>query len=242
VNELVARACAAYARCRSYRDMGEAAVVVARGSKPWQRETRRFPFQTAFVRPARFLFEWKTMGVGPHEEWPHAALWRNARGLFAWETKVDLAAPELASPGSLAEVLERWSPACGCAAALVPRLLGVLEGANPLEGLQPAGEDEIDGLRAQRLEKSLVGGVFVAWIALERPLVLRTFSRLRHSPERDAALRELAARAELPPDLRRLVAETPSVASERIVETTLFLRPELDPALDDSAFELTPPR
>jgi len=242
VNELVARTCAAYAGCRSYRDMGEAAVMVARGSKSWQRATCRFPFQTAFVRPARFLFEWKAMGVGPHEEWPHAALWRNARGLFAWETKVELSEPALASAGSLAEVLERWSPACGGAATLVPRLLGVLDGASPLDGLQPAGEDEIDGVRTRRLEKSLVGGVFVAWIALERPLVLRTFSRLRHSPERDAALRELAARAELSPELRQLVADTPAVASERMVETTLFLRPELDPALDDSAFELTPPR
>ncbi|MBM3990119.1 MAG: hypothetical protein FJ298_03820 [Planctomycetes bacterium] len=242
MNELVARTCAAYAGCRSYRDMGEAAVMVARGSKPWQRTTCRFPFQTAFVRPARLLFEWKAMGVGPHSEWPHAALWRNARGLFAWETNVELSEPALTSGGSLAEVLERWSPACGGAATAVPRLLGVLEGPNPLDGLQPAGEDEIDGVAARRLEKSVIGGVFVAWIALERPLLLRTFSRLRHSPERDAALRSLAARAELSPELRQLVAATPALESERMVETTLFLRPELDPELDDSAFELTPPR
>jgi len=242
VSDLVARVRAAYAACRSYRDMGEASVTIARGPKPWQRTTQRFPFQSAFVRPARFLFEWKVMGVGPHEEWPQAAAWRNARGMFAWETSAELAEPRLASPGALAEVLERWSPACGGSATLVPRLLGVIGGDDPLEGLQVAGEDEVDGLRAQRLEKSLVGGAFVAWIALERPLLLRTFSRLRHSPERDAALRTLAARADLPEELRKLVAESPSVSGERIVETTLFLRPELDPALDDSAFDLAPPR
>lgn len=242
MSDLVARVRAAYAACRSYRDMGEASVTIARGPKPWQRTTQRFPFQSAFVRPARFLFEWKVMGVGPHEEWPHAAAWRNARGMFAWETSAELAEPRLASPGALAEVLERWSPACGGSATLVPRLLGVIGGDDPLEGLQVAGEDEVDGLRAQRLEKSLVGGVFVAWIALERPLLLRTFSRLRHSPERDAALRALAARADLPEELRKLVAESPSVSGERIVETTLFLRPEFDPALDDSSFDLAPPR
>lgn len=242
MSDLVARVRAAYAACRSYRDMGEASVTIARGPKPWQRTTQRFPFQTAFVRPARFLLEWKVMGVGPHEEWPHAAAWRNARGLFAWETSVEQAEPRLASPGALAEVLVRWSPACGGCTTLVPRLLGVIGDDDPLEGLQVAGEDEVDGLRAQRLEKSLVGGVFVAWIALERPLLLRTFSRLRHSPERDAALRALAARAELPDELRKLVVDAPPVSGERIVETTLFLRPELDPALDDSAFELAPPR
>lgn len=242
MSEHVARVRAAYAACRSYRDMGEASVTIARGPKPWQRTTQRFPFQTAFVRPARFLLEWKVMGVGPHEEWSHAAAWRNARGLFAWETSVELAEPRLASPGSLAEVLERWSPACGGCTTLVPRLLGLIGGEDPLEGLQFAGEDELDGQRAARLEKSLVGGVFVAWIALERPLLLRTFSRLRHSPERDAALRALAARAELPDELRKLVVDAPPVSGERIVETTLFLRPELDPALDDSAFELAPPR
>lgn len=242
MSEHVARVRAAYAACRSYRDMGEASVTIARGPKPWQRTTQRFPFQTAFVRPARFLLEWKVMGVGPHEEWPHAAAWRNARGLFAWETSVEQVEPRFASPGSLAEVLERWSPACGGCSTLVPRLLGLIGGDDPLEGLQVAGEDELDGQRAARLEKSLVGGVFVAWIALERPLLLRTFSRLRHSPERDAALRALAARAELPDELRKLVVDAPPVSGERIVETTLFLRPELDPALDDPAFELAPPR
>lgn len=242
MSDLVARVRDAYAACRSYRDMGEASVTIARGPRPWQRTTQRFPFQSAFVRPARFLFEWKRMGVGPHEEWPHAAAWRNARGLFAWETNVELAEPRLESPGALAEVLERWSPVSGGSATTVPRLLGVIDGEDPLEGLQVAGEDEIDGLRAQRLEKSLVGGVFVAWIALERPRLLRTFQRLRHSPERDAALRALAARSELSEELRKLVTDAPAVSSERIVETTLFLRPELDVALDDSAFDLAPPR
>jgi hypothetical protein len=241
VSGVVERALALYSRLSSYRDIGEASVTIARGPKPWQRSTLRYPFQTAFVRPARFLFEWKGMGVGPHEEWPHAALWRNARGLFAWETDPERPDAAVTSPGSLSAQLEHWSPACGGASLFVPRLLGLAEGDAPLDGLQLVGEDEIDGARAHRLERALVGGVFVVWIGAERPLVLRTFQRLRHSPERDAALRQLAARAELPDELRQLVLATPQVESDRIVETTTFLRPQVDIAIDDSAFDLSPP-
>lgn len=242
MNDAVARALACYAALTSYRDIGEASVTIARGPKPWQRSTLRYPFQTAFVRPARLLFEWKVMGVGPHEEWPHAALWRNSRGLFAWETSPERADATVTSPGSIAAQLEHWSASCGGASLLLPRLLGLVEGEPPLEGLQLVGEDEVDGQRAFRLERALVGGVFVAWIGAERPLVLRTFQRLRHSPERDAALRQLAARAELPEELRQLVLATPQVESDRIVETTTFLRPQVDLPIDDSAFDLSPSR
>lgn len=242
MNDVVERSLALYSGLASYRDIGEASVTISRGPQPWQRSTRRYPFQTAFVRPARFLFEWKVMGVGPHEEWPHAALWRNARGLFAWETDPDRSEAPMTSPGSIATQLEHWSAACGGASLLAPRLLGLAEGDSPLDGLQLVGEDDVDGQRAHRLERALVGGVFVAWIGVERPLVLRTFQRVRHSPERDAALRELASRAELPDELERLVLATPQVESDRIVETTTFLRPQFDHPIDDSAFELAPPR
>ncbi len=242
MSDLVARALALYAGCASYSDIGEASVVIARGPKAWQRTTQRFPFQTAFVRPARFLFEWKTMGVGPNEQWPHAALWRNARGVFEWQTDPEVRECAVRPIGSLAAPLQAWSSSCAGASVLVPGLLGLCEMSSSLDGLQLAGEDEVDGRRAHRLEKSLVGGVFVAWIGVERPLLLRTFQRLRHSPERDATLRQLAERAELPAEVREAVLATPSVDSERIVETTIFLRPELDPALSDAVFEPQPPR
>ena len=233
-----------YANCRSYRDIGEATTVSIRGEKPWQRFTFRKPFQTAFVRPHRFLFEFKEMSVGPNDEWPHRAVWRNAVGVFTWATHESETRGIEPCP-SIERVLEQWSAASDRASHIVPHLLGLCGGTSPLpetSAVELVGRDEVDGRGAWRIQSTRFAHVEVHWIDVDRHLVLRTFARTRHTPELHRALRDAQlSRPELTADERERLAREPVPTDSFTLETTVFYRPEFDIDIDDRAFDVRPP-
>ena len=243
--EILARVAATYASCRSYRDIGEAVIVHVRGPRPWHRSTSRSPFQTAFVRPHRFLFEFKDMTVGPSEEWPHHAVWQNGTGSFRWSTLDE--APGVETCSSVESELGAFAGISHRVSRRVPGLLGLFGGSADVdtlsgEGTELVGIERIDEREAWRLRAPFPEGVSSLWVDVERALILRSFEHRVFTPEWSQRMRELQlAHPGLSDEMRANLESVPPIEVAFTSQTTTFYRPEIDIEIPDSAFELSPP-
>ena len=244
--EILARVSEVYATCRSYRDIGEVTSVTITGDKPWQRSTRRRPFQTAFVRDGGFLFEFKDMGIGPDSEWPHCVVWKNSGGVHEWSTLGTHALDPHGSTPTLEDAIAWLTGISAGAAHTVPHLLGLVAGRDPLSDFASAsdpGVDEVDGRPCWRLAGAHFGRAGACWFDSERGLLLRSFDRAHLTPESMRLQHEAAlARPDLTDELREIWEKNPpSLDREFTIETTTFYRPEIDVEIDAKVFDVRPP-
>jgi hypothetical protein len=84
--DILQNAGSVYASCASYQDRGEHTVVYVQGRLPPGRRTRKLLFRTAFIRPDRFFFEYREVGIGPESEWRRGVIWADASGVWTWTT------------------------------------------------------------------------------------------------------------------------------------------------------------
>ncbi len=103
-----------YAGCKSYRDTGKvvSAIVTDGGRAGSER-----PFATAFVRPARFRFQFADTGLGDRSS--RYIVWSDGHEVLSWWD----AKPGVRHPGALQDAL---APAAGISGGSSVRIPGLL--------------------------------------------------------------------------------------------------------------------
>ncbi|MCC7013271.1 MAG: hypothetical protein IT454_11970 [Planctomycetes bacterium] len=242
--EVVARCARVYAACSTYRDRGEVHRTY-RGASSARELGVRVPFQTAFVRPHRFLFEFRRARSGRETEgWEHRALWRDARGVHAWAAQRDGSSRRLELTPSIEHVLADWRSPSAEASHTAPQMLGLSSGVpfgRAPDAFELAARDEIDGRPAWRLASASFGFAGLWWIDVERGLLLRAYSSRLATAEREQRFAPETEGAGWASGLEADVERELALESRVTIETTTFYRPELDVEIPDGAFELHPP-
>jgi len=228
---ILARMTERYAACRSYQDAGEVVDVLVNGAKRWQRRTSRKPFQTAFVRPDRLLFEFKDRTLGPESEWAHYALWTHGDGVNEWSTFLAEETPRTTRFANLIAALGSEELLYLGTSCRAPRLLLGLGGASTLadfESVDVAGEDEIDGHGCWRIHARRDGRPEVLWVDRESLLLRRHHERTYFDPTVERVLLPKGAPV--------------SLLSTFTTETTTFYSPRFDAEIPDSVFAIEAPQ
>ena len=79
--EILKRMIAIYGSCKTYQDSGEVTTDFS-GSGPSFRDTK--PFSTAFVRPARFRFEFRSAFLPFDDHWRRYLVWADGAKTRTW--------------------------------------------------------------------------------------------------------------------------------------------------------------
>lgn len=228
--DILARSAERYATCRTYQDAGELVDVLVNGGRPWQRRTSRKPFQTAYVRPDRVLFEFKERTLGPESEWPHFALWSEDGAYREWSTFLAEETPRASRFETLERALASEELLYLGSTARVPRLLAGLDDASALaafESLELAGEDDIDGHTCWRIAGRREGLPEVLWIDRETHLLRRHHERTYFDPQVERVLIPKGGAL--------------SLVTKFTTETTTFYSPRMDVEIAPSVFAIQPP-
>ena len=77
--EILERMATAYAKCKTYQDSGCVMTIFVRNDGE---HTDRKPFSTAFVRPTRFRFEFKSSHDG--QKWHRYIVWADGADVRTW--------------------------------------------------------------------------------------------------------------------------------------------------------------
>jgi hypothetical protein len=164
---------AAYANCRSYVDEGEVSTVFIRQNG---RQTEVKPFSTAFVRPSDFRFEYKSRRG--EEGWDTYVIWRGAEAVkTSWTVR-----PGVESAPDLFSALGAAAGVSSLASMTVPALLmpDQVRGnwVKTLSSLSLAGEEEVDGRKAYKVEGvNLRNNVVTLWVDESSMLLLKIYEK-----------------------------------------------------------------
>jgi outer membrane lipoprotein-sorting protein len=112
--QLLDRMSKAYANCKSYRDSGVVKTVFIQANG---KRTVNKPFETAFVRPDRFRFEYRAR-KGDEEDYRHL-IWSNGKDVLTWW---DIR-PGIEKPTSLGMALAAATGVSSGSAHTIPALL-----------------------------------------------------------------------------------------------------------------------
>jgi hypothetical protein len=182
--DLLRAMAAVYASCTSYRDRGEVRSNIVHGDEPIAPSPR--PFETAFVHPGRFRFEFRDQmhGTGP---WNRYIVWTD--GLEV-RTHWDLM-PQQESPASLGYALAGATGISGGSAHRIPALLmpDRIEGfkLTDLVEVELLGTTDLDGDRCYQLRARMPAPSQEA-ISQAREVTLRTTGREPPRTRRDPML------------------------------------------------------
>jgi hypothetical protein len=114
--EILERMIASYASCKTYQDSGEVTTAFS-GSGPSFRDIK--PFSTAFVRPARFRFEFSSAFLPFDNHWRRYLVWADgAKTRTWWDVK-----PGIVESPSLELALAGATGVSGGSAQRVPAML-----------------------------------------------------------------------------------------------------------------------
>jgi len=154
----------AYADCKTYRDSGVVKTLFIQNTG---NRTVEKPFQTAFVRPDQFRFEYKDEAARRYIVWS-----KGQEVQTWWDIK-----PGIAKPESLDFALAGATGVSGSSAHTVPRmLLPDKVSGRSLTDITDAkrGEDgKLDKVECFRVEGKFVGSPITLWIAKDSYLVWR---------------------------------------------------------------------
>jgi outer membrane lipoprotein-sorting protein len=203
--ELIDRMGKVYADCNSYRDTGVVTTVFIEAGSEW---TEKKPFQTGFVRPNRFRFEYTDEKRNGAEY--RYIVWRKGDEVQTWWD----VSPGIEKPESLGLALAGATGVSGGSAHTIPELLlgeevgGIsLTAITKIKRIEDAEFDNVDCFR--------VTGVFVdnperIWIDKETFLIRRIDTQVEFDDFRtdetttyDPAINEEIADSKLafdPPD------------------------------------------
>lgn len=248
--DLLARVAERYATARSYRDTGENTTNFS-SPEPLAWHTSIRPFSTAFVRPDRFRFEFRSQACGPDSEWHLGVIWLHRNCVHRW-WGLKPAAPERVSDLGLA--LAGFTGVSGGTAHAIPQMLGLCGGSPTLPaadatrilGRECLGDRECFVLEGVRL----MGDSTRLWIdATEHCLVQQRSERI-HDAAQHAGLREAIERALASMEPGTEGYESLRSATDRQrdlfgrefrTEAVTVWHPEFDVAIDDAVFEFEPP-
>src|SRR5664279_1339490 len=114
--EILKRMIAIYGSCKTYQDSGEVTTDFS-GSGPSFRDTK--PFSTAFVRPARFRFEFRSAFLPYDNHWRRYLVWADgAKTRTWWDDR-----PGIVESPSLKLALAGATGVSGGSAQTVPAML-----------------------------------------------------------------------------------------------------------------------
>jgi outer membrane lipoprotein-sorting protein len=112
--EILHRMGGIYAKCKTYRDSGCVITVLTRAER---QDTLKKPFSTAFARPDRFRFEFKSALAG--SAWRRFIVWRGGMDVrIWWEIR-----PGIEKVSSLSLALAAATGVSGGSAHIIPVLL-----------------------------------------------------------------------------------------------------------------------
>jgi outer membrane lipoprotein-sorting protein len=139
----------AYAECKSYQDSGQVQTVFIQANG---RRTDKKPFATAFLRPDRFRFEYKSIKAGGDEA--RHIIWRQGSDIQTWW---DIR-PGVERPSSLEFAVSAAQGVSSGASGKIPRLLM----PNELGGVYRLGlanikrisDETLDSVECFRIEGS----------------------------------------------------------------------------------------
>lgn len=223
-----------YAFCRSYRDTGRVEQRLQTVGGP--ASASHLEFRTAFQRPDGFKFEF-------HSEVPtwrnHYVIWTDWTGIRRWWT----AQPGIRSIASIGMAIAEATGVSMCSAYRVPTLLIPETAGRTLLSLLGeqlvAGEEIVDGRVCSMLSRidpktNLTRSI---WIDKQELLIRKFFECERTSVAELERIRE---------DSRNLLGDPkvpePSPTGDLLSEALTTYKPEIDPVLDPSEFEFSPPR
>jgi hypothetical protein len=259
VSDILDRVAAAYLSCTSYRDTGECTTVSITGPRPTDRHTSSLEFNTAFVRPDHFRFEYSDRGSGPRSEWSRDVVWRSPGIIQSWNTLdysvehfeslwLALAGPHGVSRGTAtftAHLLMQHG---------APEMLDL--GRHYLEcdfgETLNVSTDDINGLTCQKLEASKpneYGYQNCVWIDLATHLVVRIDTEKRFEAEEQRLLHEeelirlrvMAKHDKDSAQFLEMFENDPPVHQDFTSEQTTIYRPELNCEIEREVFEFVPP-
>jgi hypothetical protein len=117
--DLLQRTASIYANCSSYQATGAVTTVFVTGKWPWDRRTTKKRFKTAFVRPDRFYFEYREVGVGPESEWRGGVIWAKNSEQKNWSTQRFISA----GCESISDAVGTFAGVSDGASPFIPRML-----------------------------------------------------------------------------------------------------------------------
>lgn len=222
-----------YASCRSYQDRGDVVTVfIHEGGR---RRTTSRPFQTWFVRPDLFRFEFAERDIGPESEWDRYVIWQKSGTTKSWWS---ITGPD--EPGSLSMALAGATGVSGASAIRVPRLL-----LPELGGSDRVLRLETDEIVAGRPCKILVKGraEFEEMWAIDEQtwLILRVTER--HVFDKAFQERREKEMEERRPELEARGIQVPRIrhTEDFVTHTTTTYEPFLDADIPGDTFEFQPP-
>lgn len=182
--EILERMTAVYAECDSYMDSGEVETVFIDGTR---RRTEVKPFETSFVRPRAFRFEFRARRG--EREWDRFVVWKDEEAVKSWWSLKPGGIPDRPLP----EALRAAMGVSGGSARLVPSLLmpelGLGSWTAALTDPALAGEEEIDGAPTYRITaRDPEQRPITLWIDRQRRVLVRFRTEHELSPQRWMAL------------------------------------------------------
>ncbi len=160
-----------YRNCKSYRDSGSVKTIFI---KDGGQQTTEKTFQTAFVRPDQFRFEYRDWMGGQEKKY---VIWRSGEDVRTWW---DLK-PQVETPESLARALAAAVGVSGNLSNTIPKLLLPNEvSVGPLTAIKKVkrtADGKHDDRECFRIEGQYGDGSLTVWIDSESYLVRRIDER-----------------------------------------------------------------
>jgi hypothetical protein len=203
------------------------------------------------VRPDRFFFEYREVGIGPESEWHRGDIWTDASGVHAWNT-LGIASGKADSISAAVGAMAGLSNMTSSFASKL--LLPDLQGHSPLPGPMTArlvGEEDVDGVECHRVEGERFGKQKVTvWVERASRLVRRLGSGTEFNEEtfreQQQKLRETLAEMPVGDPKRAVLEKALAAHAERTTqsfrtEATTTRRAAVNVEIDESVFAFEPP-
>jgi hypothetical protein len=249
--DLLSQVAAQYASLLTYSDEGEEVTVFVTGQQSWERRTVKKRFKTAFVRPDKFFFQYREVGLGPESEWRGGTIWTDGSGVHTWST--------IEFPAGHGHSIEQATGgfagvSSGTSTLTAKLLLPDIDARSPLPEPSTSrllGEGSVEGKSCWKVEGLRFGmQSAITWID-RRDFVIR---RVDHANEfnDDTHRRQMDSVREvlknMPADdpkrsiLERGLAMREGQPSRRFrMESTTIIRPAIDRVIAPATFAFTPP-
>lgn len=167
--EIIARMFSVYSSCSSYLDEGQVKTVFY--EKTGSRTVIK-PFSTAYLRPAKFRFEYKERRG--EEEWNRYIIWEGDEAIKTWWS----IKPGIENHKTLGYALGGASGVSGAASTTIPGLLmpEMIMG-NQVRGLKRpelVGEESLNDRNVYKIKGTdYQGNIVTIWIDSEKLLILK---------------------------------------------------------------------
>jgi outer membrane lipoprotein-sorting protein len=169
--QLLDRMSKAYANCKSYRDSG---VVKTDLFLPQGKTTESKPFETAFIRPDRFRFEFCKGGVPKENRY---LIWSKGKDVQTWW----YVKPVINKPDSLSTAVAAATGVSGSSAHTIPAMLmpSVVQGTrlNDMTGVKRIADAKQNNVDCFRVEGNSGTIPKTVWLDKKTFLVLRIDSQ-----------------------------------------------------------------